>query len=171
MITTRQYSRPRTSALALVFALILASLLFAAATASANSVRCKGTFVPAGAAGDLTYDFLCSEDIKGYSVVSNLSVAEFSTTADVLDPTSGDPVSGQTFSCEGLIPSNGFGCSGSAINPNRVHGTLATDARRCVRGYNQMRVWVVAVDATGVASGPQPLRAPKCAKAARKSRR
>jgi hypothetical protein len=161
----------RKSVLGAALALVLTGVLLGPSAASANSVRCKGTTTPvAGTAGELDYKFKCSEEIKGYSLVSNMSVAEFSTTADVLDRITGDPVPGQTFNCEGPIPGSGFGCAGGALNPNLVAGKFAIEGKRCVRGWNQQRTWVVAVDAAGTASGPMPLRPSKCARAARRSR-
>ena len=165
----RHPGAPRKPVLGAALALVLTCLLLGPPAASANSVRCKGTTTPAeGTAGELDYKFKCSEEIKGFSLVSNMTVAEFGTTADVLDRVTGDPVSGQTFNCEGPIPGSGFGCSGGALNPNWIAGKFAIEGKRCVRGWNQQRTWVVAIDAAGIASGPMPLRPSKCARGARR---
>jgi hypothetical protein len=138
-------------------------------TASANSVECWGRAAPTSTAQtELTYAFQCSEPLKGFSIVSNLEVGEFSTTADVLDPTTREPISGQTFGCEGPIPGDGFGCSGTSQDPNVVTGTFGIDSPRCVKRRNKLRVWVVAIDLAGTASGPRGLSVPpRCAKVAK----
>jgi hypothetical protein len=158
--------RHRTSGLAL--ALVSAGVLLSPSAASANAVECEGFTAPVTPkASELDYRFVCSEEIKGFSIVSNIEVGEFSTTADVLDPTTNDPISGQAFNCEGPIPGDGFGCSGDALAPNRIAGKFAIDGKRCVAGRNQLRAWVVAVDAAGTSSGPFALHNAKCPKPAR----
>jgi hypothetical protein len=168
-VITLPHRNPVPARMALcVAALALALTGLFAGSASANSVRCKGTTTPQSPRSSVfDYRFKCSEEIKGFSIVSNMSVAEFRTTADVLDP-AGNIVADQTFGCEGGIPSDGFGCSGGAKNPNWVTGTFTTEGQRCFNGFDHMRTWVVAVDAAGKVSGPLPLRRPKCAKKAAK---
>jgi hypothetical protein len=164
--------RHRKSGPALALGLVLAGLVAGTTAASANSVECEGFTAPkTPRASELDYRFTCNEEIKGFSIVSNLEVAEFGTTADVLDPATGDPVSGQTFSCEGPIPGDGFGCSGYAVWANQVAGQFAVDGVRCVRGRNQLRTWVVALDMNNTSSGPYPLRSTSCPKPVKPARK
>ena len=162
---------PRHCKSGLALGLVLAGVLVAPSVASANNVECEGLTEPVAPKSlDIAYRFVCSEEIKGYSVVSNLEVEEFSTTADVIDPNTGDPVSGQTFNCEGPIPGNGFGCSGSALAPNRVSGTYSIAGGRCVGGRNKLSAWVVAVDIKNTSSAPFLLHNAKCPKPVKKHR-
>ena len=168
MITPRK----RKSVPAAVLGLVLLGLLVGTSTASANTVECQGFTAPTTPKSTtLAYRFTCSEEIKSYSIVSNLEVGDFSTTADVLDPATGDPVSGQTFSCEGPIPGDGFGCSGYAVWANQIVGNFGIDAARCIGGRNQLRSWVVAVDMNNISSGPFALRSSSCPKVARPARK
>jgi hypothetical protein len=164
--------RHRTSGPAIALGLVLAGLLAGPSIASANSVECRGFTAPVTPKSrTLDYRFTCSEEIKAYSIVSNLEVGEFSTEATVLDPKTGDPISGQSFGCEGAIPSDGFGCSGYAIWANQVSGQFGLDEARCIRGRNQLHAWLVAVDMNNTASGPFALygtRCPSVAKPAKK---
>jgi hypothetical protein len=158
-------------ALAVAFSLALGCLLVGATAASANTVTCAGGVKPSTTAKDksiLDYSFSCSEDLKAYSIVSSMSLGEFSTETVVTDATGG-PVSGQAFRCEGDIPSDGFGCSGTATGGNVVTGHMATESNRCVNGKSTLRIWVVAVDANSAASGPMSLAVDsKCPKPKKK---
>lgn len=156
----------------LALGLVLAGALAIPAGASANTVECSGTTAPtAPKSTDLVYAFACSEEIKSYSFVSNISVQEFSTTADVLDPATGTPGDGQSMSCEGSFPGDGFACSGDAKTPNRVVGQFSIDGGRCVKGKNQLRTWVVAVDMNNTASPPFWLHGEKCPKPAKPAKK
>jgi hypothetical protein len=146
----------------------LACFLIGPAAASANNVDCWGAVAPTSTnQTELTYAFACSDAIKGFSIVSSLEVGEFSTEVTVLDPNTYNPISGESFGCEGPIPGDGFGCSGNAATGNVVTGTMALDLPRCVKRRNKLRAWVVAIDQAGTASGPHGLVVPpRCAKAA-----
>jgi hypothetical protein len=151
--------------LASTLAVALGCLLIGPSAASASNVDCWGGVGPtAKQQQDLTYRFTCSDNIKSFSYVSSLEVGEFSTTADVLDPATKQPVDGQSFNCEGSIPSDGFGCSGVGQGPNIITGTLSIDSPRCVKRRNQLRAWIVAVDMNGSSTGPFPLAVPRCPK-------
>jgi hypothetical protein len=154
-------------ALAVLLGVVLACLVGASTASAGNGLSCWGRTVPTTAnQQELTYVFRCSDEIKNFSLVSNLEVGEFSTTADVFDPTTMEPVNGQTFGCEGPIPGNGFGCTGNA-NMNLVTGTFGLDEARCVKRRNKLRVWIVATDATGASTGPFGLGVPpRCPKKA-----
>ena len=167
MITPRH--RKSGPALLATLGVVLACFLIGPSAASANSIGCWGHVTPAPTnQRDLTYLFQCSEPVRGFSIISNLDVGEFGTEALVLDPTTQEPVSGQSFGCEGSIPGDGFGCKGSSQDPNVVNGTFAIDQARCVKRRNRLRAWVVVVDISGVASDPKrlvvPQRCPKVSK-------
>ena len=152
----------RKACLALVVA--LGCLGAAASTASASTLDCWGAAAPISTVQtDLTYAFGCSEPIKGFSLVSTREVGVFSTTADVFDQT-GAPVSNETFTCEGDIPSEGFGCFGIGYDTHTITGTFSIDAPRCVKRRNKLSVWITPVDMDGHASGPHRLVVPpRCA--------
>jgi hypothetical protein len=164
VITPR--NRKSGPALAAALAVVLGCLLAGASTASASKVDCWGSAAPtAGAQGDLTYAFQCSEPIKGYSIISSLEVGEFSTDALVLDQAF-QPVSGESFTCEGDIPAKGFGCYGLAYDGHGVTGTFSIDSPRCVKRRNKLQLAIVAVDSDGHPTGPQGLTVPpRCAAA------
>jgi hypothetical protein len=167
VITLRRKSGP-----AVALGLVLAGLLFGPSAADANSVTCQGFTAPkTPKSSTLSYRFTCNEEIKGFSIVSNLEVGEFGTEVVVLDPATGEPVSGQSFGCEGLIPGDGFGCNGYAIWANQIAGEFGIDQRRCVGGRNQLRSWVVALDMNNTSSGPYPLRSSSCPKPAKPARK
>jgi hypothetical protein len=172
VFTIRQPRRSaRASLLGLTLSILLAGMLVGSPVASANSVRCKGTVTPKAAKSlDMDYAFFCSEEIKGFSVVSNMSLTEFGVTADVLDPASKNPVPGQEMSCEGSFPGDGFGCAGKAETPNLIGGTFSTEEQPCAAGKSVLRTWVVAVDTAGKASGPMELKPPKCPKPPKKKK-
>jgi hypothetical protein len=148
----------------LAVAVALGCLGAGASTASANAVECFGGAAPNSDRTEITYGFGCSEPVKGFTLVSSLEIGDWSTTADVLD-SAFQPVDGQTFSCEGDIPSSGFGCAGNADGSKTITGTFGIDSPLCVKRRNQLKAWIVAIDAAGTPSGPQPLvvRA-RCAK-------
>jgi hypothetical protein len=170
--------------LAVTLPILLAGLLAGAPTASAASVKCRGAITPqevtapapakASKAGktpvgrDFEYTFFCSEEIKGFAIVASVEIDEFSTTADVLDPGSKQPVPDETFVCEGSIPSEGFGCAGKALTPNLITGKLSTSEKICAAGKSLVTVWLVATDAAGKPSEPYRLTTPKCPKPPRR---
>jgi hypothetical protein len=167
VITLRRKSGP-----AAALGLVVAGLLAGASAASANSVNCEGITIPkTPKSSTVNYRFACSEEIKSFSIVSNIEVGEFSTEVLVLDPNTGDPASGQSFSCEGQIPGQGFGCSGYAVWANHVTGDFSLDGRRCIKGRNQFRSWVVVVDMNNTASGPYPMQSTSCPKPAKPARK
>jgi hypothetical protein len=164
--------RNRKSVPATVLGLVLLGLLVGSSTASANSVECRGLTAPkTPKSTTLAYRFTCNEEIKSFSIVSNLEVGDFSTEVLVLDPATGQPVSGESFGCEGPIPGNGFGCSGYAVYAHQIAGEFGIDEARCIGGRNQLHAWVVAVDMKDNASGPFALLSKSCPKPAKKKSR
>lgn len=167
MITTRQKSGLAVAAAA------FACLLAGPSTASAAGVDCWGHLIPAAKhQRDLTYEITCADNVKAFSIVSNIEVGAFSTTADVLDPSTRQPVDGQSFNCEGPIPGDGFGCNGVGQGPNIFTGTFSIDGPRCVKRRNRLRAWVVAEDMNGSTAGPVSLAVPpRCSNATSKKGR
>jgi hypothetical protein len=86
-----------------------AVFLGSAGTASAgNLIVCGGKVAAQGKNADTKakYFIQCSEDIRGYSVVSTKKFDFFGTETDVTPTTS----QSATLQCEGTVPGNGFGC-------------------------------------------------------------
>lgn len=112
MIKSRGSAR-RGRRLAVVVALATtcgAVFLGSAGTANAgNLITCGGKIVPANAKKvdtDARYFLQCSEDIRGFSVVSTSPIDFFGTETDVVPTVS----QSATLQCEGTVPGNGFGC-------------------------------------------------------------
>lgn len=155
------------------------------AGASAANIDCNGHIVPQeGSNGKAyTYDFLCGSitgdatTIDGYSIVSNMKIAGFGPDAIVTD-SAGQPAKGESFACEGPIPSDGFGCFGKASLYNSIEGGFSTLSNPCtkrnIRNKDRWKIWVIAsankIDPntgkkTPAVSEPLRMRAPKCADA------
>lgn len=87
-----------------------AVFLGSAGTANAgNLITCGGKIVPSNpkkVGTDARYFVQCSEDIRGYSVVSSAPIDFFGTETDVTPTVS----QSATLQCEGTVPGNGFGC-------------------------------------------------------------
>jgi hypothetical protein len=87
-----------------------AVFLGSAGTANAgNLITCGGKIVPSNpkkVGTDVHYSLSCSEDIRGYSVISTKTFDFFGTETDVTPTVS----QSATLQCEGTVPGNGFGC-------------------------------------------------------------
>ena len=117
---------------ALGLAVGLLGLSVMAGTASAGSVVCNGAVnvdEEHAAENSLKYGIKCTEDIQGYSIVSNRSIGYFGTEVSVLAGT--EVAEGEAFTCEGAIPGSGFGCYGKMTAGNTVEGTLGTTEELC----------------------------------------
>lgn len=149
-------------ALVATLAVALGVLLAGASSASATTIHCHGTVAPLGTnQRDLTYGLTCGEPVRGLTILSSLEVDEFSTTSDVLN-SSFQVLGDQSFTCEGDIPSHGFGCFGFSWDRNMITGTFSIDQARCPKGKNRLQAWLVAVDANNRPSGPFRLKVPAC---------
>ena len=108
--------------------------------ASAVSVNCGGKLflnrtADAGPNG-VRYVLQCNEDILGYSLTSSKKTDYFTPDPTVFLP-SGEP-SDDHFSCEGMIPGDGVGCTGTMAKGSHVNGWIATQGPRCnpaVKGW------------------------------------
>lgn len=130
---------------ALGLAVGLLGLSAMAGSASAAEVNCGGNVTvdtEHEAENSLKYDVTCSESIQGYSIVSNRSIGYFGTEVTVL---AGEEVAeGESFTCEGAIPGNGFGCYGKMSAGNTVEGFLGTTEELCEAPV-QPKFWAVAL--------------------------
>ena len=136
------------------------------ATASAATVICGGTAAPSTEPNadrkEMAYAIHCTEPIMSYSIVSNKPLDSFGPDTSVDPSPSGQQ--GKLFSCEGRIPSMGFGCSGGTLPVGGwVRSSFVTQTTACFRPKKPLRVFVVGVDAKGNVSEPFRVKTPKCA--------
>ena len=105
--------------------------------------------------GQTNYYFACSDDIKGYAIVTlNRQTDAFDTEPVVLKP-DGEPAAGQSFSCSAPIPGDGGSCTGSALAGNKVNGSVNLTTDPCVG--KRPEVAVVVANAAGATAGPYRL--------------
>jgi len=154
-----------------------AAILGSAGTASAgNNTFCKGTVKPANKKKpgvDAVYNFSCSDDIRGYSIVTTRTLDFFGTETN----TSPDTSQSAIMQCEGTVPGHGFGCGvvnqysspacGGSGKPscstappcgqpttapctsrlsagNFISGDISFDKSPCDRSGGKLRIWVTA---------------------------
>jgi hypothetical protein len=143
--------------LALALAISLIGLSIVAGSASAGSVTCGGNVTADeehDAENSLVYSVNCSEDIQGYSIVSNREISYFSTEVTAF---AGEEIAeGEAFTCEGAIPGNGIGCYGTATAGNTVVGNIGTTDELCEAAV-QPRFWVIALTTQLKKEVPFPL--------------
>jgi hypothetical protein len=102
--------------------------------------------------GQTNYMFACSDDIKGYAIVTlNRQTDAFDTEPVVLKP-DGEPGAGQSFSCSAPIPGNGVSCTGSALAGNKTNGSVNLTTDPCVG--KRPEVGLVVANASGATAGP-----------------
>jgi len=131
--------------------------LFSVGTAAASSVTCSGTVAPSvdgHAEDELTYNVTCDEDVKGYSITSNREMGYFGTETIVLG-TDGEVAEGESFGCEGSIPSWGIGCQGKMTAGNTVVSSIAPSESLCEAAV-QPKFWVTALTLQDVKGTPTP---------------
>jgi hypothetical protein len=156
----------------LLLALVLAAAGLAATPLAARAdvfdPTCHGRLALGQnrADGEVAYRVACSDDIAGYSIVLlNRQVAGFETEGVAFDFQTGNPASGQDWSCSGPIPGFGISCAGKATGGNKIVGGLSLLDDPCV-GKRPDAVLTVS-DATGRQAGPFPLFTAKPGPAAR----
>lgn len=138
--------------------------------AQASSVTCSGTVTPdaeAHAEGALAYDVKCDEDIQGYTISSNREIGYFGTETVVFG-SDGEVAEGESFTCEGGIPSWGVGCYGKMTAGNNVVANIGPIDDLCEAAV-QPKFWVSALTspeikgkATPVVSEPFLLKTTPC---------
>ena len=147
---------------------VSAVLLFAPAGASAtNTIECQGSVKLAEdnpSPDHLSYSFRCSEDITAFAIVTNREVAGFEPEVLITTGTTDEPAQGDSFGCEGGIPSFGFACNGKAAAWNYAHGEFHTTAAACSKKEGPLLARVIATDSDKRLAQPFALRSPKCPK-------
>jgi hypothetical protein len=142
---------------ALGLAVGLIGLSVMAGSASAGSVTCGGTVAADSehhAENSLKYTVKCNEEVQGYSIVSNRSIAYFGTEVVVFAGT--EVAEGEAFTCEGIIPGSGIGCYGKMSAGNTVEGNIGTADELC-EAQVQPKFWVVALTTQIAKEKPFPL--------------
>jgi hypothetical protein len=146
--------------------LAIAALAVPGAASATNTIDCTGkTAKSADAPDTLDYSFRCSEEISGYTIVTNRLLAAFEPEVLVTTGTTDQPAQGESFGCEGGIPGFGTGCIGKASAWNWAHSEVHTDAPVCSKKEGPLLVRLVVADYVGRISQPFVLRSPKCPKA------
>lgn len=151
-------------------AVALLMCLVTTVKAEASSVSCTGTVEvkdDGHAENELAYNVKCDEDVKGYSITSNRELAYFGTETVVLG-TDGEVAEGESFGCEGSIPSWGIGCQGKMTAGNSVVSSIGTSESLCEDAV-QPKFWATALTLQEVKGTPTPfvsepflLKGPKC---------
>jgi len=176
-VLSRQRSRARTrSAVIGALALVACALLAGsarAATPAPSAVTCSGHVdrgVDVTLPDQLDYLFACSGSIKSYTILSSAPIGGFSVDAQVFLHGTDTIVEADSFFCEGLIPGDGFNCTGQAIIGGDVKGSFEAFDPVCSDAPDAPRrpkVSVVIADWNGATAGPFRLRGPEpCAPAA-----
>lgn len=145
-----------------------------AATPPPSAVTCSGHVdrgLDATLPDQLDYLFACSGSIKSYTVLASVPIGGFSVDAQVFTHGTETIVEADSFFCEGLIPGDGFNCTGQAIVGGDVKGSFELSDPVCGTGLEAPRrpkVSVVIADWNGATAGPFRLRGPEpCAMPAR----
>lgn len=160
----------RTRAL-LAAVLVLACALFAAGTARAatpppSAVTCAGHAdrgLDATLPDRIDVAFGCSADIKSFTVISSAPIGEFAVSAEVYEHAADTIVETDSFFCEGLIPGDGFNCTGAAHSGKDIKTSFETFDPVCgeTEPTAKLRLQIVISDVNGATAGPFLLRAPK----------
>jgi hypothetical protein len=186
-VLPRQRPRARTLLAVAIGALALAGGAFAAgparaATPAPSAVTCSGHVdrgLDPSTPDQLDYLFACSGSIKSYTVLASAPIGGFSVDAQVFLHGADTLVEADSFFCEGLIPGDGFNCTGQALVGGDVKGSFETFDPVCSSepdAPRRPRISVVIADWNGATAGPFRLRGPEpcpnpATPAARKHRR
>lgn len=160
----------RTRAL-LAVALVLTCGSIAAGTARAatpppSAVTCAGHAdrgLDATAPDRVDVAFGCSGDIKSFTVISGAPIGEFAVSAEVFEHAVDTIVEADSFFCEGLIPGDGFNCTGAAHAGKDVKTSFETFDPICseTEVLPRLKIQVVISDVNGATAGPFRLRGPE----------
>lgn len=151
-------------------ALVLVAGPARAATPAPSAVTCSGH---ADRGNDPTLPdridvaFGCSGDIRSFTVVSSAPIGSFEVSAEAYDHTTQAIVETDSFFCEGLIPGDGFNCTGAAHAGKDVRTAFETNDPVCseTEVTAPLRLQLVVSDVNGATAGPFRLRGPeKCPK-------
>jgi hypothetical protein len=167
-------ARTRVRALSLAALALVCGALAAsparAATPAPSAVTCSGHVdrgVDAAAPDQIDVAFGCSADIKSFTVISGAPIGLFAVSAEVFDHTTQAIVEADSFFCEGLIPGDGFNCTGYAHAGKDIKTTFETSDPVCstTEATPRLKVQIVIADLNGATAGPFRLRGPeKCPK-------
>lgn len=161
-----------------VFALAVWAPL-AGASANPNNYDCGGHIEagqpqPGDDSTQVQYVFACGGPITGYQIQPQISDTGFSTDVSVFDQQK-NPVTTDSFTCNGDFPGWGFNCIGKYTGTTyaNVVGTFSIDGKLCdePRVDPLLTVVYATADAKGVVtqaiSGPYDLGRPRgCPKSA-----
>ncbi|HEV7771889.1 MAG TPA: hypothetical protein VGO48_01230 [Conexibacter sp.] len=141
-----------------------------AATPAPSAVTCSGH---ADRGDDPTLPdrvdvaFGCSGDIRSFTIVSSAPIGGFEVSAEAYDHVTQAIVETDSFFCEGLIPGDGFNCTGAAHAGKDVRTAFETNDPVCseTEVSAPLRLQLVVSDVNGATAGPFRLRGPeKCPK-------
>jgi hypothetical protein len=121
----------------------------------------------------LDYLFRCSGDITSYTLISSAPIGGFDVGAEVFDHGTQTIVQTDSLLCEGMIPGDGFNCTGHASSGKDVRGAFELSDPMCVKGTvtPTPRLQLVVADTNGATAGPfrlhglQPCPKPRKTKA------
>jgi hypothetical protein len=167
-----QRARARARAL-LAAALVLVCGAFAASSARAatpppSAVTCSGHVNRSSdptLSDQLSYLLACSGSIKSFTVLSSAPIGDFEVSAEAFVHGTTTIVGDDSFFCEGLIPGDGFNCTGQAIVGHDVTSSFDLSDPVCSTtdpaAPRRPQVSVVVADWNGATAGPFRLRGPK----------
>ncbi|HEX8853969.1 MAG TPA: hypothetical protein VF752_00075 [Thermoleophilaceae bacterium] len=169
---------------ALVAVCALTALALVPGTAAASPISCKGHW--GALSGDLKADvdsdnaigiaFACSQNVRGFTVVTNRDIDVFGVQAMSFAPQ--DHAPGVLTSCEGDIPGRGISCAADNAKDlikagYFVRSGIGFDVSPCVYDRSSagaLTASLIVSSANGQTFGPFPLKAPKgCTKKYRRS--
>jgi hypothetical protein len=153
----------------------------AATVTPASFTTCRGTLAPdsgakqAGEPNLLDYKFQCDTPITAYSVIVNQAhdsggaIDDFDSAPLVYTGDGVTPATGETVSCEGVLPSDGINCNtgteGLSLGEyNYVAGTvdpIQAVAKAGTPAIPTAVVQLIVTDSTGAQDGPFTLRESK----------
>jgi hypothetical protein len=141
-----------------------------AATPAPSAVTCSGHAdrgLDAASPDRIDVAFGCSGDIRSFTVISSAPIGGFEVSAEVFDHATQAIVETDSFFCEGLIPGDGYNCTGGAHAGKDVKTAFETYDPVCSATAVTPRLvlHVVISDVNGATAGPFRLRGPeKCPK-------
>jgi hypothetical protein len=176
-VPSRQRSRALLTAAVGALALLCCALVAGparAATPAPSAVTCSGHVdrgLDASAPDQLDYLFACSGSIKSYTLMASAPIGGFSVDAQVFQHGTTTIVEADSFFCEGLIPGDGFNCTGQALVGGDVKGSFELSDPICSTlpgAPRRPKVGLVIADFNGATAGPFRLRGPEpCPKPAK----
>jgi hypothetical protein len=149
------------------------------AATPASTATCTGSLTPdssgasSGEPNLLDYSFSCSADVSTYTFVVTRDAAEPNTIdnfepSPVVNDSSNNPSSTESFLCSGAIPGNGFNCNAPTGTPMTAgysaNGSLdpideyckhlPTGGKPGTPAIPRLQVQVIVTDVSGASDGP-----------------